>query len=287
MLAAPACCVAASMLVRTVRGELPAGEVAVGEEVWSIDVATGQRVAATVVQVRRATRECLALRWQGGSLVCTPDHPLYSPETGAYRPASDWVTGPARTLLIAAEDGVRVVAVEASETFAGVHEVIDLTLDRDPHNFVAAGVVVHNKSPAPDIDTDEQEGPTVVLGPGESARFEIHACADDMDNVDLDLQVHVVGKTAEAPKDNVTFGLSVDLDDPQEAVVGTIPFEDSLTDSSGTPCEKGVILTLSRTDAGTSGAIEVSWRAEAKTVVETDVGEPEVGRVEITIDPLP
>ena len=114
------------VLFEALTGELPAGEVAVGEVVWSIDVATGQRVAATVVQVRRATRECLALRWQGGSLVCTPDHPLYSPEAGAYRPASDWVTGPARTLLIAAEDGVRVVAVEGRETFAGVHEVIDV-----------------------------------------------------------------------------------------------------------------------------------------------------------------
>ena len=63
VLASPACCVAASMLVHTVRGEVPAGEIAVGEVVWSVDVGTGQRVAATVVQVRRATRECLALRW--------------------------------------------------------------------------------------------------------------------------------------------------------------------------------------------------------------------------------
>ena len=182
MLAAPACCVAASMLVRTVRGEVPAGEVAVGEVVWSVDVATGQRVAATVVQVRRATRECLALRWAGGSLVCTPDHPLYSPETGSYRPASDWITGTARTLLIAVEDGVRVVAVEGSETFAGMHEVIDLSLDLEPHNFVAAGVVVHNKSPATEISEDEQAGPTVELGPGESASFEIHVCADGEDH---------------------------------------------------------------------------------------------------------
>jgi hypothetical protein len=275
------------MLVRTVRGELPAGEVAVGEVVWSIDAATGQRVAATVVQVRRATRECLALRWQGGSLVCTPDHPLYSPETGAYRPASDWVTGPARTLLISVEDGVRVVAVEGRESFAGMHEVIDLTLDIEPHNFVAAGVVMHNKSPAPDIDTDEQEGPTVELGPGEAARFEIHACADDMDRPELVLEVHVVGKTAQAPNDNVTFGLSVDFDDPDEGLVGTIPFDDSLSDQSAAPCEQGVILTLSRTDAGTSGAIAVSWRAEARTVVETSLGEPEVDSVAITIEPLP
>jgi hypothetical protein len=255
--------------------------------VWSIDVGTGQRVAATVVQVRRATRECLALRWQGGSLVCTPDHPLYSPETGTYRPASDWVTGPARTLLLSLEDGVRVVAVEGSETFAGMHEVIDLSLDLEPHNFVAAGVVVHNKSPATEIAEDEQAGPTVELGPGESASFEIHVCADGEDHPELGFGVDVVGKTGEVPKDNVTFGLSVDFDDPEEGLRGTIPFDDSLTSRSEAPCEDGVILTLSRTDAGTGGSIVVSWTASARVVFVPAEGDEVVDSVEITIEALP
>ena len=97
------------------------------------------------------------------------------------------MTGPARRLLISVEDGVRVVAVEGSETFAGMHEVIDLTLDLEPHNFVAAGVVVHNKSPAADGVSAEEAGPTVELGPGDASVF-FYPGEVEVDTVDITIE---------------------------------------------------------------------------------------------------
>lgn len=143
-------CVAADALVDTPDGPRPLGAVAVGDRVRSVDPATGEETVAVVVAVRRAVRETVALVADGGRrLVCTTTHPLYDPDAGVWAPAGDWALGRRTSLL--ALDGeraapVRVVAVEGS---AGLRDVVDLTTGGDPHTFVAAGILVHNKEPAP------------------------------------------------------------------------------------------------------------------------------------------
>ncbi len=151
------------MLVDTVDGLRPAGQLRVGDLVWSVDPATGRRLAVRVVLVRMARRECLALALAHahGKLVCTPDHPLYSPERVADRPASDWISGDARTLPVIDGHGAREAPVRARAVHAGTCTVIDVSVDGDLHNFVAAGVVVHNKSFA--YTTAIEEGPTFEL----------------------------------------------------------------------------------------------------------------------------
>src|SRR5690606_10333767 len=95
----PACCVASDTRIRTARGDRPAGSLVVGDRLLSLEIASGRLVEQMIVEVRRGTRECVALPWRGGTLVCTADHPLYDPDSALYRPAGDWITGGARRLL--------------------------------------------------------------------------------------------------------------------------------------------------------------------------------------------
>lgn len=281
-LALTACCVAATTPVRTPRGEVPLGTLVVGDVVCSVDVSTGRVLAATIVQVRRATRECLALRWQGGALVCTPDHPLYCPETATYRPASDWVTGTARSLLIAGEGSVQVVTVAAHETFAGVHEVVDITLDTEPHNFIAAGVVVHNKSPAPLYDSEVAPGPVLELGPGDVETFRVRVCLDSDDTSSAETAMTVTTATGAAPTDGVPAEVTIDIEPLGGDFTGEVPFEEVITDY-GVTCSDGYVVAFSRSDAGTTGTATVTWSVEA-TIDRIDTGTGKLG-VYITAEP--
>lgn len=256
--AAPACCVAATMKVRTPRGEVPAGALAVGDCVTSIDLETGVAVVGTIVQIRRARRECLALRWPGGMLVCTPDHPLYSPARGTYRPASDWVTGDASTLLACHGEAVDVVAVEAATPFAGVQEVVDLTLEGEPRNFVANGVVVHNKSGEdkpydPGYVDVGRDGPSFTLTAEDpERRFRVRACLSGADpRVDLlDVTANAETPTLPAVSGAVRLAISGDFEiyapaeDHNEVVPGDgIRFYGY---DNGASCSDGVVVAFSR-----------------------------------------
>lgn len=51
-------------------------------------------------------------------------------------------------MLVSDEGAPRTALVQQREVAAGVAEVFDLTVQHELHNFVAAGLLVHNKSPA-------------------------------------------------------------------------------------------------------------------------------------------
>lgn len=142
------CCIARGALVSTPRGRRPIEDLAEGDTIWSVDPTSGERVASPVLQIRSATREVMRLAGDGFSLRCTTDHPLYDPAAGEWASAGDWVLGK-RTSLLFVEDGARPRVVEVVDRVIadGLAEVFDLTVEHDLHNFVAAGVLVHNKSP--------------------------------------------------------------------------------------------------------------------------------------------
>jgi len=119
----------------------------VGSEVWSIDPATLQKVRGRVVRHHSSWGLCRRLHWPGGALRATGEHPLYDPEIGDYREAREWQAGDRHALLAA--DG-HVLTVTSDDWLGTPCAVYDLTIDSPHHNFVAGGVVVHNKQPDPE-----------------------------------------------------------------------------------------------------------------------------------------
>jgi hypothetical protein len=152
LLGCGATCVARGTRIRTPRGDRAVEELQPGDEVFCVDPDTGARVAGTLEAIRVARRECVRLDFGEGSLICTPDHPLYDPVSRAWADAGDWALGRRSTLLhvpLEVTEAPRRLDVGAHSTGVGVREVFDLTVAHPLHNFVAEGVLVHNKSPIP------------------------------------------------------------------------------------------------------------------------------------------
>jgi hypothetical protein len=282
----PACCVRAQTRVHTPRGEVAAGSLALGDTVWSVDVTSGELRENRLVAVRRATRECVALHWPGGTLICTPDHPLHDPERGVYRPAGNWVTGGARQLLRGGEAGVGPVLVERTEVFAGLHEVVDLTLAGEPHNFLAAGLVVHNKSYASLGPTEEVEGPAFELTTLERDReFRVTACQNGHDisygRVWLDLDPRPIPVAG-----GKSLWLSAFVEAEQITIVdgpasGSLGLDAVLTPAS---CTEGFVVGFMRLDERGDGSIAVDWNIG----VEGDyIDGEETDEISIVIEPEP
>ncbi len=115
-------------------------------------------MATKITATKSAKRECVALQFAEGGLIVTSDHPLYCPETRTWAPAGDWALKKRTQLLRITEERVESIAVREVSTFSGVHEVFDLTVEHELHNFVANGILVHNKSPPPVTCTDADGG---------------------------------------------------------------------------------------------------------------------------------
>lgn len=143
------CCVARGTRVRTRTGERLVESLEVGDEVVCVDPSTSTRVVARLSAIRTSRRECLLVSAGARSLACTTDHPLYDPLAGLYADAGDWALGKRQALLEVPEDeAVACVTVGARAGLeVTVADVFDLTVDHPLHNFVANGLLVHNKSP--------------------------------------------------------------------------------------------------------------------------------------------
>lgn len=137
-------CVEEDTLVSTPSGDRAIGEVQVGESIWSVDPDSGAKTLGRVSRVVRAWGWCEKLDLGGESLWLTAEHPLYSPELGEFRAAQHWLEGELATTLGA--DGAPTSTARGAWYEQRPCRVIDLTVESEPHTFIAAGIVVHNKS---------------------------------------------------------------------------------------------------------------------------------------------
>ncbi len=141
-------CIAEGTMIRVPSGLVPIESLRVGDLVYALDLSTHRLVKTSITEIRSAKRECIAAGLGGGdSLRCTPTHPLYDPEEGVYAPASEWIEGRRRRLLRVPPDGSpHEISVHDKIVHCGVFEVFDLSVESEHHNYVAAGVLVHNKT---------------------------------------------------------------------------------------------------------------------------------------------
>jgi hypothetical protein len=139
-------CVAEGSSISTPTGLCPIEQLREGDAVYSVDIRSGALVEARIIAIRRSVRECMSLELNGERLCCTPDHPIYDPNTASYRIAGEWITSGATKVARVLEGRVLEQAVTSVSAYAGLLEVFDLSVDGPHSNFIANGVVVHNKS---------------------------------------------------------------------------------------------------------------------------------------------
>lgn len=152
-------CIAEGTWVSTPKGRTPVERLRVGDSVYSVDTETGALVEVSITHVRSAVRESLSLELDSHEMLrCSSNHPIFDPQTQTYRPASDWITGDARQLLQIVEGRPRVSEVLARSAYAGLVRVFDLTVSGPHSNFIAEGVVVHNKSYTSGNDVETETG---------------------------------------------------------------------------------------------------------------------------------
>ena len=147
----PIACLAEGTPVATPSGPVPIEALRLGDAVYSVNPETGERIVSRVVAIRSARRPALSLRTRSGrTVVATAEHPFYSPDTRGYEKLIRWQDGELDAQLrVAIHEDEQLVpdAVVSLMALPGTHTVYDITVSSRFHNFVAAGILVHNKSP--------------------------------------------------------------------------------------------------------------------------------------------
>lgn len=189
-------CFPAGVRLSTPKGRIAIEDIEVDDLVWSVDVSTGRLVERTVARRLAAmATELMSLTFFDGTQVqCTPEHPIYEASGETWIPAGQ-LRLEHRVVRLINGDLVEM-RVERIERQAQVEpiEVFDLTIGGGPeHNFIAGGILVHNKSFVSDGffgDTaffgdvpddpieDEEQGLTTVAGSFTQADLsDGHLCA--------------------------------------------------------------------------------------------------------------
>ena len=133
-------CVAQGTMISTPDGEVAVEELQSGRQVWSLDIESNSRVAANVLAVLSSrTRETILIN---ENLQVSPDHPVFvaSGNNHMWKQAAELQVG--ETLL---HESMRPVKIRSVAPVGGEINVYDVAVD-GPHNFFAAGILVHNKS---------------------------------------------------------------------------------------------------------------------------------------------
>jgi hypothetical protein len=133
-------CLARGTTIATPDGDTTVERLHAGQQVWSYDIESKSLVAATVVGTFTSQADATLL--VNDRLRLTAEHPVYAEREGkaAWRTAASLRVG---DLLINGE--ARHVRIDSIKNVGGDVEVFDVAVD-GPHNFFAAGILVHNKS---------------------------------------------------------------------------------------------------------------------------------------------
>ena len=168
-------CVAIGTLITTPTGAIPVEDLRVGDPIYSVAPATGRLCEGTILAVRRGRDSVLTLTTETGrQLRATRRHLVFSPDTARYERVERWTRDRGPSVWVRTAAGVQVERIVRCEEQDEPVDVFDLTVDTPFRNFVASGVLVHNKSKPieenrdfSEFDTFEFERNSPVLVPGE------------------------------------------------------------------------------------------------------------------------
>jgi hypothetical protein len=145
--ACSSCCIRAGSLVQTPDGLVPIESIEAGDVVLSWDFRSGQWVENRVEQTyRKVGFSWVKAALPGGqTLEATADHEAYDASYGGYVEV-----GHVKEFVLAGGAGApQATAASEPETVYGLATFYDLSLAGEPRNYVANGVVVHNKTITP------------------------------------------------------------------------------------------------------------------------------------------
>jgi hypothetical protein len=166
-------------------------------------------------------RPCLLLTTSDGlSIRATAEHPFLSPQTHRYEPIRKWADGTLTQVYRSTrEGGLDPVDVVSCRTLAGAYRVFDIGVDSTHHNFVAEGLVVHNKSIAVEL---------LMTGTWEGT------CTNGSTGVAIPLRLELVRPAPGRVTGTARFGASSCVDTAQVAAAsyGTLAGELTFPDGS-------------------------------------------------------
>lgn len=146
-------CFTAEMMVSTPGGPRPIGELQVGDQVISIDLATKKPVMNRISAVHKYEgKKYSRLEQQDSPINVTDSHPFYSDGNDLpadFRPISQ-VPADANLFRVNTDAGPGEILTPVKRgcyvTQPGTATVIDLSLEGEPRNFIVEGLLVHNKT---------------------------------------------------------------------------------------------------------------------------------------------
>jgi len=151
-------CFVTGTLVLTPTGYIAIEELQKGDTVLSynhdlqkgVEANFSPLVEANIAAVvSRKVNGMMRVELAGGTTIqVTREHPFYAPDESRYKPIGEFKHGE-RLGRIGRDDKLETIVVTGIEAVRGEFTVYNLSVESSHHNYVAAGVLVHNKTQTP------------------------------------------------------------------------------------------------------------------------------------------
>jgi len=148
--ALPYGCFVAGTPVLTPNGYVAIEELRKGDTVFSYDHNFQERVEADISAiVSRKVNDLMRVELADGTTIqVTREHPFYSPDESIYKPIGEFKPGE-KLARIGRDEKLKAIGVAGVKVVRGEFTVYNISVDSSHENYVAAGVLVHNKTPNP------------------------------------------------------------------------------------------------------------------------------------------
>ena len=143
----PSSCFAAGTPILTTAGYKPIEQLTPDDRLLSYDHRRGELVETAITSsVSHQVQGLMEVHLADDTRIrVTPEHPLYDPYQGRYLPIGDFRVGDRLARMSAGGHWV-AVAIEKITELSDAVTVYALAVADPNHNYIAAGILVHNKS---------------------------------------------------------------------------------------------------------------------------------------------